>query len=103
MKKASVADDPAEDYVPTLITESEISPSRYSVLGVMISAIDMERAVSIADAHIRSRKQGYICVTDVNVVMEAQKTPGLLDILNHSVITTPDGAHCMGRPSPGTS
>ena len=62
-----------------------------NVLGVNISAISMDQAVSIADAHIRLGGRGYICVTGVHGVMEAQSNPRLLRILNRSLLNAPDG------------
>lgn len=64
---------------------------RCNVLGVEISAIDMAQAVAIADEHIRMGGKGYICVTGVHGVMEAQSNPRLREIQNHSLLTTPDG------------
>lgn len=75
----------------TVETRSSVEHPRCNVLGVKISAIDMDQAVSLADAHIRGDGKGYICVTGVHGVMEAQSNPRLLEILNHSLITTPDG------------
>jgi N-acetylglucosaminyldiphosphoundecaprenol N-acetyl-beta-D-mannosaminyltransferase len=62
-----------------------------NVLGVNISAISMDQAVSIADTHIREGGKGYVCVTGVHGVMEAQTNPRLLQILNRSLVNTPDG------------
>jgi len=56
-----------------------------NVLGVNISAISMDQAVSIADTHIREGGKGYVCVTGVHGVMEAQTNPRLLQILNRSL------------------
>jgi len=61
------------------------------VLGVNVSAIDMGLAVKLADEWIASGHPGYICVTGVHGVMEAQRDPALLRILNDSVINLPDG------------
>lgn len=65
--------------------------SRCNVLEVRISAINLEQAVELAERRIRERDKGYICVTGVHGVMEAQRDRALLDILNHAFITTPDG------------
>jgi N-acetylglucosaminyldiphosphoundecaprenol N-acetyl-beta-D-mannosaminyltransferase len=61
------------------------------VLGVHISAVGMEEAVSLADTHIQQGKKGYVCVTGVHGVMEAQSDPGFRHILNTATITVPDG------------
>jgi N-acetylglucosaminyldiphosphoundecaprenol N-acetyl-beta-D-mannosaminyltransferase len=61
------------------------------VLGVMVSAINMSRAVDAADRWISGGKSGYVCVTGVHGVMEAQKNPEFREILNHALMNTPDG------------
>ncbi|HEY2409158.1 MAG TPA: WecB/TagA/CpsF family glycosyltransferase [Polyangiaceae bacterium] len=62
-----------------------------NVLGVGVDAIDMETAVArIVDAS-KSRSGEYVCVTGVHGVMEAQRDPKLREILNQSLVTTPDG------------
>ncbi len=62
-----------------------------NVLGVQVSAISMEQAILLAEERIRERGKGYICVTGVHGVMEAQRDSTLMEILNKSFITTPDG------------
>ncbi len=42
------------------------------VLGVKVSAIDLEQAVEMADRWVTSGNPGYVCVTGVHGVMEAQ-------------------------------
>ena len=61
------------------------------MLGVGVNAIDMESAVKFSDSLIRSNGQGYICVTGVHGIIEAQSDPEFLTILNSSYLTTPDG------------
>jgi N-acetylglucosaminyldiphosphoundecaprenol N-acetyl-beta-D-mannosaminyltransferase len=62
-----------------------------NVLGVNVSAIDLGRAVEMADLWIARGNRGYICVTGVHGVMEAQADPDLQRILNHAFINAPDG------------
>lgn len=62
-----------------------------NVLGVRISAINMELAVKLAEEWITAGKPGYVCVTGVHGVMEAKRDPELLRIFNHAAIATPDG------------
>ena len=64
---------------------------RFNVLDVGVSAISMGKTVEIMEEWIRNRAQHYICVTTVHLVMEAQKDPGLREILNSSGLTTADG------------
>lgn len=64
---------------------------RANVLGVGISAIDMPEAIRLTDSLVQSGGKGYICVTGVHGVMEAQADPSFRAIQNRSFITTPDG------------
>jgi N-acetylglucosaminyldiphosphoundecaprenol N-acetyl-beta-D-mannosaminyltransferase len=64
---------------------------RANVLGVGVSAINMEDAVSIFRQAIENGSRGYVCVTGVHGVMEARKDPTLRRILNSSLLSTPDG------------
>jgi N-acetylglucosaminyldiphosphoundecaprenol N-acetyl-beta-D-mannosaminyltransferase len=61
------------------------------VLGVKVSALNLDLAVDLAERWIATRDPGYICVTGVHGVMEAQSDPELRSILNHAVINTADG------------
>jgi len=62
-----------------------------NVLGVKVSAINMKRAVELADHWVAAGSPGYICVTGVHGVMEAQADSELRRILNHALINAPDG------------
>jgi N-acetylglucosaminyldiphosphoundecaprenol N-acetyl-beta-D-mannosaminyltransferase len=65
--------------------------NRVNVLGVGISALNLQSAIAqIADA-IRDRRKGYICVTGVHGVMEAQTDERFRTILNNAFLCTPDG------------
>ncbi len=67
------------------------SLSRANVLGVGVHAINMDQAVAAIDQAVRNRHKGYVCVTGVHGVMEAQSDSGFKEILNNSLLTTPDG------------
>jgi N-acetylglucosaminyldiphosphoundecaprenol N-acetyl-beta-D-mannosaminyltransferase len=72
---------------------------RVNVLGVGISVLNLERARAvIADAIVSGRK-GYITVTGVHGVSEAQDDPDFRRILNRAFLCTPDGMPMvwMGR------
>ena len=75
------------------ITEQKASGEipRVDVLGVKVSAINFPQSVALADEAIRSGKSGYICVTGVHGVMEAQRDSEFMQILNSAYINTPDG------------
>ena len=61
------------------------------VLGVKVSAINMNFSVNLAAQWIERGQPGYVCVASVHGVMEAQRDPELLRIFNQAVINTPDG------------
>ena len=64
---------------------------RVDVLGVGISAIDMDEALDEIARWITAGEQHYVCVTGVHGVMESQRDPELRRIHNDSGLTTPDG------------
>src|SRR5207253_8475870 len=65
--------------------------SRVNVLGVGVHAIDMRQALAVFRRTLEDRRKGYVCVTGVHGIMEAQKYPEFKAILNGSLLTTPDG------------
>ena len=67
------------------------SLSRANVLGVGVHAINMDQAVATIDQAVRNHRKGYVCVTGVHGVMEAQSDGEFKGILNNSLLTTPDG------------
>jgi N-acetylglucosaminyldiphosphoundecaprenol N-acetyl-beta-D-mannosaminyltransferase len=70
-----------------------------NVLGVEISVLDQGRAREFLFAAVRDRRRGYVTVTGVHGVSEAQKDTELKHILNGSLLCTPDGMPMvwMGR------
>jgi N-acetylglucosaminyldiphosphoundecaprenol N-acetyl-beta-D-mannosaminyltransferase len=64
---------------------------RVNVLGVGISALNIPLAVAAMGRAIGHRSKGYICVTGVHGVSEAQTNPQLREILNRAFLNTPDG------------
>lgn len=67
------------------------APPRFNVLGVGISALNMNTAIRLSDAFLQTGGKGYICVTGVHGVMEAQKDASFRSIQNRSFLTLPDG------------
>jgi N-acetylglucosaminyldiphosphoundecaprenol N-acetyl-beta-D-mannosaminyltransferase len=67
------------------------SLTRANVLGVGVHAINMDQAVAAIDQAVRNHRKGYVCVTGVHGVMEAQSDSEFKQILNNSLLTTPDG------------
>ena len=65
--------------------------NRVNVLGVGISNLNLRTARDAIAAAVRERRKGYICVTGVHGVMEAQDDAAFKKILNESFLCTPDG------------
>ena len=74
-----------------LARRSEGSIPRVDILGVGVSAINIDQAVAEITRWVEERQQHYVCVTGVHGVMESQCHPELLGIHNASGLTTPDG------------
>lgn len=66
-------------------------PQRVSILGVNVSAINMEMALEVIEGWIVHREPHYVCVTGVHGVMESQRDEGLRRIHNQAGLVTPDG------------
>jgi N-acetylglucosaminyldiphosphoundecaprenol N-acetyl-beta-D-mannosaminyltransferase len=68
-----------------------MSIQRVNVLGVGISVLNLQTALAAIAQAVRERRKGYICVTGVHGVMEAQDDPAFKNILNSAFLCTPDG------------
>ena len=64
---------------------------RVNVLGVGISVLNLQTALEAIGVAVRERRKGYICVTGVHGVMEAQDDAAFKKILNEAFLCTPDG------------
>jgi N-acetylglucosaminyldiphosphoundecaprenol N-acetyl-beta-D-mannosaminyltransferase len=64
---------------------------RVNILGVGVSAISMDEALHHSESLLQQNGQGYICVTGVHGIMEAQGDEQFKQILNCSFLNTPDG------------
>ncbi|HEY1660906.1 MAG TPA: WecB/TagA/CpsF family glycosyltransferase [Verrucomicrobiae bacterium] len=64
---------------------------RVNVLGVGISVLNLPLALAEIAKAIRARRKGYLCITGVHGVMEAQSDEAFRSILNHAFLCTPDG------------
>jgi N-acetylglucosaminyldiphosphoundecaprenol N-acetyl-beta-D-mannosaminyltransferase len=72
-------------------TSPEASPARFNVLGVGVNALSLEIARDRVITAARNGQRGYVCFCDVNSVSCARRDPAHRAILNHSLLTTPDG------------
>jgi N-acetylglucosaminyldiphosphoundecaprenol N-acetyl-beta-D-mannosaminyltransferase len=80
-----------QDPHPSVIPDSPQQRERVNILGVGVSALNMKTAVHETELMLDRGQQGYICVTGVHGIMEAQSDEGFRNILNRSFLTTPDG------------
>jgi N-acetylglucosaminyldiphosphoundecaprenol N-acetyl-beta-D-mannosaminyltransferase len=64
---------------------------KVSVLGVGISAINLNQALEIIINWINNKEKYYVCITPAHGIMECQRDNVLLRIFNGSGLTTPDG------------
>jgi N-acetylglucosaminyldiphosphoundecaprenol N-acetyl-beta-D-mannosaminyltransferase len=73
-----------------------------NILGVRVSAIDMDAAVATLEDWIHAGTPKYICITGVHGVMESWRDPALRQVHNEAGLVTPDGmplvwmAHRLG-------
>src|ERR1700761_2680705 len=65
--------------------------NRVNVLGVGISVLNLQTARAAMAEAIRARRKGYLCITGVHGVMEAQDDDAFKKILNDAFLCTPDG------------
>ena len=64
---------------------------RINILGVGLSVLNLQTALTAIAEVVRERRKGYICVTGVHGVMEAQDDANFKKILNAAFLCTPDG------------
>jgi N-acetylglucosaminyldiphosphoundecaprenol N-acetyl-beta-D-mannosaminyltransferase len=75
----------------TPVAKPDFLHDHADVLGVRVSAINLSMAVTMANRWIAAEESGYICVTGVHGVMEAQSDSEFRSILNSAFLNTPDG------------
>jgi N-acetylglucosaminyldiphosphoundecaprenol N-acetyl-beta-D-mannosaminyltransferase len=64
---------------------------RVNVLGVGISAIDMEQALAEIARRVSQRDPAYVCVCTVHSVMDCQRWDDLKSLFSSAGMVTPDG------------
>ena len=72
----------------------ELAPpqaARFDVLGVPVSAIDMQDALEAIFGWIARREPHYVCVTGVHGIMESRRDARLRRIHEEAGLVTPDG------------
>lgn len=67
------------------------SYKKANVLGIGIDAVNMDQALERIATDLRQRRKGYVCLTGVHGVMEAQRDPALAAIYAGASLAAPDG------------
>ncbi len=65
--------------------------NRANVLGVGVHAVNLSRAADLIDSAASTDQKGYVCVTGVHGVMEAQRNPRFKQVLDKAMLVVPDG------------
>ena len=65
--------------------------TRLNVLGVGISAINMNQALAQLDAWVAAKDRQYVCICNVHSVMECRRSPDVRHVFNQAGMVTPDG------------
>ena len=73
-----------------MLPENPTLPSA-EILGVRVHALNMALALETMASWIETRQPHYICVTPAHSIMDFRRDPELMEIANHSGLTTPDG------------
>ncbi len=69
----------------------DTEPHRINILGVGVSAINMNRALETITDCIEQHRRCYIVVCPVYTVMLCQSRPDLRGVVNRAALVTPDG------------
>ncbi len=64
---------------------------RVNILGVGVSAIDMNQALDRIDSWIKSNSRQYVCVCPVHSIMECRRSAEVRSVFNAAGMVTPDG------------
>jgi len=62
-----------------------------NVLGVRVSAVNLESATKLIEKAIEDGRKEYVCVRDAHGVVRCQSDPELRSIHNRAFLVTPDG------------
>ena len=64
---------------------------RVNILGVGVSAVNMEQALATIDTWVASRDRNYVCVCPVHSIMECRRSEEVRRSFNEAGMVTPDG------------
>jgi N-acetylglucosaminyldiphosphoundecaprenol N-acetyl-beta-D-mannosaminyltransferase len=65
--------------------------ARANVLGVGVHAVNMADAVGLIQDALAGGRKGYVCLTGVHGITEAQRDPQFRKILDRALLVAPDG------------
>lgn len=71
--------------------DNAASIARANVVGIGIHAVNLEAAVALIEDAVRNANKGYVCVTGVHGVMEAQRDAALTSVFAKALLVVPDG------------
>ena len=64
---------------------------RVEILGIEVSAIDMQQALTTIERWLDSGDRNYVCVNTVNSLLAALDDPELAEVYRRAGLVTPDG------------
>jgi len=79
------------DVSPSFTSLAAPTSKRANLLGVGVHATDLPGAVCAIEKAVREGTTGYVCVTGVHGIMEAQRDPAFHRVLNRAFLVVPDG------------
>jgi N-acetylglucosaminyldiphosphoundecaprenol N-acetyl-beta-D-mannosaminyltransferase len=69
----------------------ETELAKFCILGVNVSAINMDDACFVVEDAVLKKKKKYICVSPVSTIMECRRDKKVLTSVNSADLVTPDG------------
>ena len=73
------------------VTPSQFSFGRLNVLGVGVSALNLQLATAAIEDWIGAGQREYVCVTGVHGIIESRRDPAVRAIHNAAGLVVPDG------------
>ena len=71
--------------------DKNIMIQKFSILGVPISAVNLDLAAEAIDQWIQNREKRYVCIAPVSTVMTCQDDPAYRAVIENADMVTPDG------------
>lgn len=64
---------------------------RFLIGKVPIDVVSVEAVCDIVKQSVKLRRKGYICVSNMRTVVDANSDNSYLEVMRHSIVNTPDG------------